>query len=137
MEHFFCDIMSYFFVTLCDILVTICQILVISYHILVTYCHIFVTFLSHFRHIMWHYMSIGCVVSFWVATICWRYLVLFSCSLQISYVSWWKPGKDKTVSQNYHRPKKKKNQKNHSTLQKKTHPPIVLLIIILNQNLAE
>ena len=27
----------------------------------------------------------------------WGYLVLFSCFLQISYVSWWKPGKDKTI----------------------------------------
>ena len=112
---FFCDTMWHF----SDNMSHFGDIISHSCHILSYFCHI----MSHFRHIMWHYMSIGCVVSFWVATICWRYLVLFSCSLQISYVSWWKPGKDKTVSQNYHRPKKKKNQKNHSTLQNKDTSP--------------
>ena len=33
----------------------------------------------------------------------WRYLVLFSCSLQITNnFKWWKPGKDKTISQKIH-----------------------------------
>ena len=34
----------------------------------------------------------------------WRYLVLFSCLPQIfqTILLWWKPGKDKTISQKYH-----------------------------------